>query len=103
MLKIEQETSIVFNAEENTAIVWSANPVMQRQFVKLGISGTPVGPGLQYEVPKRWVKIGRPRQVSDERRKAMRQSALSRGFGKVRTFVSAAKAENAMQSTAGTI
>ena len=78
MLKVEQETTITFNAEEDTATVWSSNPVTLRQFAKLGITGRQVGPGLQFVIDKKWVRIRKPRPVSAAQRERGRQLAHSR-------------------------
>lgn len=35
--RIEMETTIVFNQEEDVAMVWSASPIFQRKMERIGI------------------------------------------------------------------
>ena len=98
--KVEKETVVAYNEKDDLATVWTASTPVQRRLARFGLTGRPVGIGLQFEVPKKWVRIRRPRQVSAEQREAMRQNARSRGFGAVKTRVSETNAKNVMQSTA---
>ena len=97
--KSEKETTVVYNEQDELATVWTASTPVQRRLARFGLTGRPVGIGLQFELPKRWVRISKPRVVSAEQREAMRQTAISHGFGKVRTFVGAPNPENTAQGT----
>ncbi len=83
-LKIEQETQINFNAAENTAELYTADPVMIRRMNKLveqnpeqfkgEVHSKYQGKvyGMHYTFPKRFVTIRTKdvvRQMSDEQRK----------------------------------
>lgn len=83
-IKIEQETSIVFNATEDSALVWSASPVFLKRMEKLGVEPYQVGrrgehgESRAYRVPKKWVKVHpprQPRQLSPEQLARARENA----------------------------
>lgn len=75
LTRYEQEVVINFNAEEDTATVYTANPTWLRKMEALAkefpdtfrlirqaeISRT-------YEMPKRLVRIGKPRELSSAQR-----------------------------------
>lgn len=72
--RYEQETSITFNNEQAEAILWTCQPVMLRKFAKLGIKWMrDDGEGKAFKIPKNWVKISvrKPKNLSDEQRKAL--------------------------------
>lgn len=82
---IEQETTITYNAAEDTALVWSASPVFHRHMARLGISPFVVVKdeegkvrSASYAVPKKWVKVRKPRTVSESQRQAMRENTRFR-------------------------
>jgi hypothetical protein len=70
----ERETTIVFNDEEDHATIWSDQPIFQRHMARLGVepyrtvSDGSDGEGRWYRVPKSWVRVRPPRQISDEQR-----------------------------------
>lgn len=77
-IKIERETIITYNEEEKTADVYTCNKALRRRLDQLlktrddiqlvredDISGT-------YIVPKKWVKVSPPRQMSEEAAAAAR-------------------------------
>lgn len=72
MLRNEQETTIVFDAESKEATIWSCDPVTLRKMKKLDIEGKELGPGMQYIIPKKWVKIRKPRKISEEQLEVLR-------------------------------
>lgn len=78
MLRSEQETTIVFDAESKDATVWSCDPVTLRKMKKLGVEGEELGPGVKYIIPKKWVKIRKPREISEEQREVMRETMRQR-------------------------
>lgn len=71
-IKEEQETVIRFDATNDDAYVWSADPVFHRRMAKLGVEPVNIGQGVKpgeesrsYRIPKKWVcKVRRPRQVA---------------------------------------
>lgn len=76
MTKIEQETSITYNAEEEHAIVCAHYPKDQRRIERMGF--TPfrkTSDGRWYQVPKRCISIRRPKRVilSESQKTALRQ------------------------------
>jgi hypothetical protein len=88
-LQYERETTIVFNEEENEAMVWSASPSFQRRMRKLGVEPYKTAQrerGEQscwYKVPKTWVKLSPPRHMvlSDEQRAAIGVRLRQRRLG----------------------
>lgn len=86
----ERETVICFNEHDSTARVFTYNRKMlnylreqasdpQSKCIALedNLNG-----GLTFEVPKKWVKVRRTRQISEERRAELAALARERGFGK---------------------
>lgn len=78
--RIERETTITYNEEEDEAMVWSASRIFQRKMERLGIKhykagkrdGAGVDESRYYKVPKGWVKIRLPHkkpELTDEQRK----------------------------------
>lgn len=74
--KIEQETIIVFNEEEDSAECFTYNRKLTNRLRKLcrergneikEIRDNSVG-GLTFTFPKSWVKVQAPRVISDEQR-----------------------------------
>lgn len=77
--RIERETTITWNEEEDEAMVWSASPLFQRRMDRLGIGyykssereGTEES--RYYKIPKGFVGIIRTRkkrELTEEQRKA---------------------------------
>lgn len=86
----ERETIICFNEQDNTARVFTYNrkvskylkeqasdPQSKARLLEDNLNG-----GLTFEVPKKWVKIRRGRQYTEEQRAALAARARERGFGK---------------------
>lgn len=74
--KEERETGIIFNEQDQDAILWSVSPSAQRKFArKLGPgSAKGVGGCLEWKFPKDWVKITKrrvPRVLTAEQREAL--------------------------------
>lgn len=78
--RIERETTMTYNEEEEDALIWSASPTFQRKMEKMGIphyksgmrDGLPVEESRYYRVPKSWVKVRLPRkmpELTEEQRK----------------------------------
>lgn len=90
-IKIERETIIVYNEEEKTADVYTCNKALRRRLDQLlktkedemilvredDISAT-------YIVPKKWIKVSPPRQMSEEAIEAAR-NRLSAAREKINT------------------
>lgn len=75
LTRYEQEVVINFNAEEDTATVYTANPSWLRKMGALAkefpdtfrlIRQTEIS--RTYEIPKRFVRIGKPRKISPAQR-----------------------------------
>lgn len=78
--RLEQETTITFNAEEKTAEVYSADPVMIRKLDKLCeelpdtyqcTEVTQTGFGKMYTMPKKMIRFGKPRTYTEEQKKTL--------------------------------
>lgn len=89
-LKLEQETTIVFNEAEPHAMLWSASSSFQRKMDKLGLSPYKTAPrergalSAWYKVPKSWVRIKLPikKVLTEEQRLKMADTARSRFAGR---------------------
>jgi len=69
--RIEQETTITFNAEEDFALVGTCNPVTLRKMAKLSPEvHRKDGDWITYKVPKSWIKVRPTRVVSESQRKS---------------------------------
>lgn len=75
--KYERETIINFNEEEKTASVYTHNSSLRRRLDQLLKSHfneiTVIRSGddyTEYIVPKKWIKVSPPRQMSDESKEA---------------------------------
>lgn len=86
----EKETIIIFNEEEQEARIETFKPTFKKKLDKLcldypelykrikeGVDG-----GNVYLVPKRYIRVGSPRTVSEEQRKAMTERAKARWSNK---------------------
>lgn len=84
-MRIEQETIINFNDEEDLATLWTASPTVRRRMDKMLknplISKTKNGIDFaEYTFPSSCVKIKMPLSLSDEKRAELaKRAALMRG------------------------
>lgn len=87
---IERETVITYNEQEKAAVVYTCNPALKRKLDGLTIARPdeckllrrfPDGIGVEYEVPKKWVKVSPPRFVSEETRAALSERARNTHLG----------------------
>lgn len=79
-LRIERETTIAYNEEEDFAFVWSSSPVFQRKMERLGIEPQKTSKRMDvepayYRVPKSWVKIRKPALFTEETRQRRSERA----------------------------
>lgn len=74
---VEQETIINFNEGEKRASVYTCNPALKRKLTELAESRPedckllreyPDGIGVEYQIPKKWVKVIPNRILTDEQR-----------------------------------
>ena len=88
---VERETVITYNEQEKTAVVYTCNPVLKRKLDGLTAARPdeckllrrfPDGVGVEYEVPKKWVKVSPLRFVSEETRAALAERAKRAGLGR---------------------
>lgn len=76
MSRDEQETTIVFTAADDTATVYTCDPVWKRRMERAAAKCAEIvqtrtdGEGVTYSVPKRCVRVTPPRIVSPEQRQA---------------------------------
>ena len=78
--KYETETVITFNDDSDNATVYTCHKRIMTMIEKRGIEpkkeyvNSKRVVAKQYEVPKKWVKIYPPRQVSESQREAARRN-----------------------------
>lgn len=78
---LEKETTIVFNEAEGTARIWTASSRFQRVMQKLKVEPTRLLQRKQgekscwYTIPKGWVKIRKPPQLTEEQRSKLVEQA----------------------------
>jgi hypothetical protein len=74
--KQDRETIINFNEGSDTASIWTASEVVYRRMVKLGYMPSQDNErSAVFELPKRDVKLPRPKRVmSEARREKIRES-----------------------------
>ena len=78
LTRYEQEVVINFNAEEDTATMYTANPswlrkmdVLAREFPNTFRLIRQTEISKTYEIPKRLVRIGKPREISPAQRNSL--------------------------------
>ena len=85
----EQETIILFNEAEKTASVYTHNRALIRKLEKLAEDRSddcrlkrrdPENRAAEYIVPKKWIKINAPRQLSEEEKARLRKASESTRF-----------------------
>lgn len=85
--KEEQETIIIFNEAEPSAIVETCNKKLRRRMEDLYAKSLDVvreksdDVSARYVIPKSWVKVQMPRQLSEEQRQKMALMARERFHG----------------------
>ena len=83
LTKYEQETLISYNQEEDAAIIDTCDKKMIRKREKMcdKLSTITVENqnqhGKIYKLPKKWIKISTPRQLSEKTRKELAERAKS--------------------------
>lgn len=86
--KLEQETIIVYNNAEKTAVVTTMDPALTRKLEAMCAETTDIVRietkyGIpEYILPKKWVKIIKSRTISDEQRRAMAERMKRNAGGK---------------------
>lgn len=86
MTKYEQETVIIYNQEDKTANIWTCDNALINKLNKL-IEKDPAITEIKrneysrtYKLPKRYINIKIPRQLSEEQRQKLAERA-KRNFG----------------------
>ena len=80
--KLEQETIILFNEEDSTAEVDTCNKALIRRLDSFCTKSADIACvggdeyGKRYILPKKWVKVNMPPQLSEEQLKKKRENAL---------------------------
>jgi hypothetical protein len=82
-LRQERETIINFNEESDIASIWTASKIVCRRLKKLGyVSLQDNERSAVFEMPKRDIKLPRPRRVmSEARRERIRESLKAKRNG----------------------
>ena len=97
-LRLEQETSIVWDEEDKIARIYSASPVSIRKLDKLcrecpetykRVWTDEKNGAAKYEVYKGFIRFGKPRIVTDEQREAAKER-----FARIRSERQDNKGEN---------
>lgn len=84
--RYEQETTISYNNEEKTAIIYTCDKSLIRKLDEMArkdstiIETTRDEYSKTYELPKRYIKVKIPRQLSEEQRQKLAERA-KRNFG----------------------
>lgn len=87
MTKYEQETIINFNEDEAVASIYTYNKSLIRKLDEMclvdpNITHVKEGEGWkEYSLPKKWIKVHRPKHYSEEMREKMRIRALKNLHG----------------------
>ena len=69
--RLERETVVNFNDLEKVAYISTRQQSVKTRLKKLGIEPIHKQADYEvYEVPKNWIKISKPKKVSDSQRKA---------------------------------
>ena len=80
--KLEQETIILFNEEDSTAEVDTCNKALIRRLDSFCTKSADIACvggdeyGKRYILPKKWVKVNMPPQLSEEQLQKKRENAL---------------------------
>jgi len=79
--RIERETSIVWNEEEDKALIWTASEITYRKLKKLGYFPTEDRDrSASFVVPKRDIRMPKPKDEALSRRMKERMAAGKVGF-----------------------
>lgn len=83
LTRVERETIILYNEEEQTAEVYTCNEAMKRKLTKIHEDGTEGIAfvrsdeySVTYTVPKKWVKVNPPAKRTDKQIKTAMQNLL---------------------------
>lgn len=69
---VERETIISFNAAEKTVNIWSCDPSWINKIKKLPEARECYQGGWEADFPKSWLKITKPRVLSEKAKQAAR-------------------------------
>lgn len=63
-VKLERETVIVFNEQDELASIWTCAPMIEKKLMKMGFHGDARGgrEGKYFEIPKKLVNIRKHRK-----------------------------------------
>ena len=84
LINSERETILNFNEGEDVATVYTHNRALRRKLEKLAADRpedcklhriSRDGLAAEYYLPKKWIKISPPRQISQAQREKMRERA----------------------------
>lgn len=87
LTKYEMETIIIFNEEEKEARCYTCNKSLMNRlddFCSKSSEITRVAEdehGQTYVMPKKWIKVRMPKEISEEERQKMRERARERFWG----------------------
>lgn len=87
LTRYEQEVVINFNADEDTATVYSSNPAwirkmdaLVREFPDVFRTKRQTEVSKTYEMPKKYVRIGKPRELSTAQRENLEKMRDARAM-----------------------
>lgn len=83
----EKETIINYNQKEKTANIYTCDPTLIKTLRKIAsnhsiiIEEKQCGDGWEYKIPKKWIKVRAPRQLSDEKKRELADRARQNFHG----------------------
>ena len=73
----EKETIINYNQKDKTANVYTCDPTLIKTLRKIASNHSVIieekqcGDGWEYKIPKKWIKVRAPRQLSHEKKREL--------------------------------
>ena len=83
LTKLEQETIIIFNEAEEMASVETCNKALMKQLDELTRKRPQITEektdnySKRYNLPKKWIKVRAPRELTDEQRAKLKSNAIA--------------------------
>lgn len=77
----EKETIINYNQKDKTANIYTCDPTLIKTLRKIASNHSVIieekqcGDGWEYKIPKKWIKVRAPRQLSEEKMRELADRA----------------------------
>ena len=85
LLPAERETIITFNDADKTANIYSTSQTWINKIKKFD-GWRENGPGVEVDVPKKWIRVQRPNVCSEEAREKRREAMKKYNLRRKKTF-----------------